>query len=314
MRQVPLGLGTANLGNLMQELSDEQARAILDAAWDAGVRCFDTAPHYGLGLAERRLGDFLRTKPREDYVVSTKVGRLLRPDPDWSGGLDDAERFLVPARLRRVWDLGLDGIRRSLAESLARLGLDRVDVAYLHDPERSGSPLGPQETARSLVQLRREGGADEVGVASMTTSTLAAYARLGSLDVLMVAGRHTLLDQSAAVHVFPECRRHGTRVVSAAVFNSGLLSDAEPSAASLFDYEPVPAEVLDRARRIGAVCRALGVPVTTAALQYPLRDPVVDRVVAGAATPDQVRANVAALTTEVPDELWARLRDEDLLP
>ena len=307
-----LALGTATLGNLLREMSDERAWAILEAAWDVGVRRFDTAPHYGLGLAERRLGEFLRTRPRDELVVSTKVGRLLRPDPAWSGGLD-TEQYVVPARLHRVWDLGADGLRRSLEESLERMGLDRVDVAYLHDPERAGSPAAPEETAEALVRLREEGIADEVGVASMTTSTLADFAGTGLLDVLMVAGRHTLLDQSAAAQAFPACRRHGTRVAAAAVFNSGLLSDAEPSTGSLFDYQPAPADIVDRARRIAAVCHDHGVALTTAALQYPLRDPLVTCVVTGASEPGHVRANAAALTHEVPVALWERLAREGLV-
>jgi D-threo-aldose 1-dehydrogenase len=308
-----LALGTATLGNLLAEMSDERAWEILEAAWQSGVRYFDTAPHYGLGLAERRLGEFLRTRPREEFVLSTKVGRLLRPDPTWSGQLDTEEHYLVPARLRRVWDLGLDGLRRSLEESLERLGLDRVDIVYLHDPERSGSPVTPEEAAEALVRLREEGAVQEVGVGSMTTGTLAAFARTGLLDVLMVANRHTLLDQSAAREVFPACREHGTRVVAAAVFNSGLLADAEPGASSFFDYEAAPPAMVERARRIAAVCRAFAVPVRTAALQLPVQDPLVSHVVSGATEPGHVRENVAALADPVPAELWDRLREEGLL-
>ena len=308
-----LALGTATLGNLLAEMSDERAWEILEAAWQAGVRYFDTAPHYGLGLAERRLGEFLRTRPREEFVLSTKVGRLLRPNPTWSGQLDTEEHYLVPARLRRVWDLGLDGIRRSLEESLERLGLDRVDIVYLHDPERSGSPVTPERAAEALVRLREEGAVQEVGVGSMTTATLAAFAGTGLLDVLMVANRHTLLDQSAAREVFPACREHGTRVVAAAVFNSGLLADAEPGASSFFDYEEAPPAMVERARRIAAVCRELAVPVRTAALQLPVQDPLVSHVVSGATEPGHVRENVAALAEPVPAELWDRLREQGLL-
>ncbi len=286
-------------------MSDEQATAILEAAWSCGVRHFDTAPHYGLGLAEARLGAFLRS--REGWRLSTKVGRLLDPDPDWSGARD-AEDFDVPARLRRVWDLSAAGLRRSLEASLARAGLDRVDTVYVHDPERSGTSLSAEEVVAGLVRLRDEGLVRAVGVASMSTKTLAEYAATGALDELMVAGRHTLLDQSAAVEVFPHCRRHGTRVVAAAVFNSGLLADG-----SRYDYGPAPDDVLARARRVSAVCAELGVPVTTAALQLPLRDPLVVRVVVGAAEPAHVRANAAALAAVVPEALWDRLRDEGLI-
>ena len=203
-----LGLGTATLGNLHRRMCGERARAVLATAWTCGVRHFDTAPHYGLGLAERRLGSFLHG--RQGFTVSTKVGRLLRPDPDWAGGLDP-EGFAVPAAMRRAWDVSAEGLRRSLEESLARTGLDRVDVAYVHDPERSGSDLTPDQVVTGLVRLRDEGLVGEVGVASMSTRALANYTATGALDVVMVAGRHTLLDQSAAAEVFPHCRRHGTR-------------------------------------------------------------------------------------------------------
>ena len=312
-QQSRLGLGTATLGNLLQEMDDERAWDILETAWHVGVRYFDTAPHYGLGLAEQRLGKFLRTRPRDEVVVSTKVGRLLRQNPSWSGELDTDEHYLVPARLRRVWDLSLDGMRRSLEESLQRLGLDRVDIVYLHDPERSGQPLAFQDLAQALVRLREEGAVREVGVGSMTTGTLAGFAQTGLLDVLMVANRHTLLDQSAAREVFPACREHGTRVVPAAVFNSGLLADAEPGPNSLFDYEAAPPEMVERARRIAGACRDLGVSVRTAALQFAVQDPLVSHVVSGATEPGHVRENVAALASPVPAELWDRLHEEGLL-
>ena len=302
---VRLGLGTANLGNLREAMSDEQATAVLDAAWTCGVRHYDTAPHYGLGLAEARAGAYLGS--REGWHLSTKVGRLLQPDPDWAGAQDE-EDFDVPARLRRVWDLSADGLRRSLEASLARTGLDHVDTVYVHDPERSGTSLSADEVVTGLVRLRDEGLVGEVGVASMTTKTLADYAATGALDELMVAGRHTLLDQSAAVEVFPHCRRHGTRVVAAAVFNSGLLADG-----SRYDYAPPSDDVLARARRVSSLCAELDVPLATAALQFPLRDPLVVRVVVGASEPAHVRANAAALAADVPEELWGRLRAEGLI-
>ncbi|NUS49905.1 MAG: aldo/keto reductase, partial [Nocardioidaceae bacterium] len=230
-----LGLGAANVGNLYRALSDDEAQAVLQAAWDGGVRTFDTAPHYGLGLSEERLGRFLRTKPRDDFVLSTKVGRLLRPDPSWTGGDDDAHDFVVPARQHRVWDTSPAGLRRSLEESLERMGLDRVDVVYLHDPERYDLDRTLDEGLTGLAALREAGLVAEVGVASMDTAALAASARTGVLDRLMVAGRWTLLDRSAAADVLPACREHGVRVVAAAVFNSGLLAPARPSGTDLFD-------------------------------------------------------------------------------
>lgn len=308
-----IGLGTANLGNLYREVSDDDAWSILEAAWECGIRYFDTAPHYGLGLAERRLGAFLVTKPRNEFVVSTKVGRLLRPDPHGAGRTDDANDFVVPADLTRVWDFGVDGIRRSLEESLTRLGLDSVDVAYLHDPERHDLRAGLTHGLPALAGLRAEGMVRAVGVGSMSEDSLVGAARTGLVDLLMVAGRLTLADHRAVETLLPECRTRGIGVVAAAVFNSGVLVDDTPSEASRFDYEAVPREVLGRIREIGTVCAAYDVPLATAALQYPLRLPAVRSVVVGAADPEQVRQNAAAVAADLPAQLWRSLRDAELV-
>ncbi len=307
-----LGLGAANVGNLYTALDDDEAHAILEAAWDCGIRTFDTAPHYGLGLSERRLGAFLRTKSRDEFTVSTKVGRLLRPDPDWAGELDEPNDFVVPASLKRVWDVSAAGVRRSLEESLERLGMDRVDVVYLHDPERFDLDRSLDEGLAGLIALRDERLVAVVGVGSMDTRALTAFARTGAIDRLMVAGRLTLADQSAADEVLPECQERGIEVVAAAVFNSGLLASVEPGAEDRFDYGPVSEELLERTRKIADVCGRHGVALRVAALQYPLLHPAVASVVAGAATPDQVRANASAFEVAVPDALWQQLRDEGL--
>ncbi len=308
-----LGYGAANIGNLYRALTDEQASRILETAWECGIRYFDTAPHYGLGLSERRLGEFLCTKPRADYTVSTKVGRLLRPDPDGAGRLDDENDFVVPADLKRVWDFTADGIRRSLDESLERLGLDAVDVVYLHDPERFDLRRGLDEGLPALAKLREEGLVRAVGVGSMSTETLLATARSGVLDLLMVAGRFTLADQSVAEEVLPACREHGVGIVGAAVFNSGLLASPAPSEDSRFDYAPVSADLLARTRRIASVCTDFDVTLPVAALHYPFQEPAVRSVVVGGATPNQVRQNAANLELEVPAGLWTRLREEGLV-
>ena len=191
------GYGAANVGNLYRAVTDDEAWQILDAAWECGIRYFDTAPHYGLGLSERRLGAFLATKPRHEFTVSTKVGRLLRPDPAGAGRMDDENDFVVPADLTRVWDFTADGVRRSLEESLERLGLDSVDIVYAHDPERFDLRRGLDDGLPALAKLRAEGLAEAVGVGSMSTEALRLSAASGVLDLLMVAGRFTLADQSA---------------------------------------------------------------------------------------------------------------------
>jgi D-threo-aldose 1-dehydrogenase len=308
-----LGYGSANLGNLYRAVTDEEAWHILEAAWNSGIRHFDTAPHYGLGLSERRLGAFLATKPRSEYVVSTKAGRLLRANPEGRGRLDEENDFAVPADLERVWDVTAEGVRRSLEESLQRLGLDGVDVLYLHDPERHDLVRGMKEGVPALAALREEGLVRAVGVASMSTEALLFAARSGCVDLLMVAGRLTLADQSAAEEVLPECRSRGIGIVAAAVFNSGLLASPTPTEDGLFDYRRVPAPVLSRARRSAEVCGEYGVPLPVAAFHYPFREPLVRSVVAGGATPEQVRQNARGLETDVPAALWQRLWDEGLV-
>ena len=309
-----LGYGAANVGNLFRALSDDEAHGVLEAAWEAGIRYFDTAPHYGLGLSERRLGAFLRTKPRGEYVVSTKVGRLLRPNPGGAGSLDLAHDFAVPADLRREWDLSASGLRRSVEESLERTGLDRFDVLYLHDPERHDLRTGVEVAVPALAALRDDGLTDRVGVGSMDADALLACAETGALDLLMVAGRFTLAEQPALAHVLPVCRALGVGVVVASVFNSGLLARDEPARDARYEYGSVPADVFERVLRIADVCRAFGVSLPAAALQYPLREASVVSVVVGGSRPDQLRQNVERFDAPIPDELWATLVAEGLLP
>jgi len=308
-----LGYGAANVGNLFRPLSDEQAWAILEAAWDAGIRYYDTAPHYGLGLSEQRLGAFLRTKPRDEFVISTKAGRLLRPNPDDDGGLDVANDFHVPTTLRREWDFSADGIRASLDESLDRLGLDRVDVLYLHDPERHDLDLALREAFPALQQLRDEGAVDAVGIGSMVSSALAAAVEGADLDLIMIAGRYTLLEQSAADDVLPACHERGTGVVAASVFNSGLLAKDEPSRDDRYEYGRMPDELWDRVQRIVAVCRAHDVALPAAAVQFALRDPSVRSVVVGGSRPEQLRRNGDLMAAPIPAALWDELATEGLI-
>ena len=308
-----LGYGAANIGNLFREVTDDQAWAILDAAWESGIRYYDTAPHYGLGLSERRLGAFLRTKPRDEFVLSTKAGRLLRPNPDDDGGLDLANDFHVPTTLRREWDFSADGIRASLDESLERLGLDRVDILYLHDPERHDLPLALREGFPALEQLRDDGAVAAIGIGSMVSDALAAAVEQADLDVIMIAGRYTLLEQPAADAVLPACHDRGTGVVAASVFNSGLLAKDEPSRDDRYEYGRMPDALWDRLQRLLAVCRAHGVPLPAAAVQFPLRDPAVRSVVVGGSRPEQLRRNAELMELGIPAGLWEDLAAEGLI-
>ncbi|HZG91464.1 MAG TPA: aldo/keto reductase [Pseudonocardia sp.] len=304
----PIGLGGANLGNLFAPMTDAEADALLAAAWDGGVRYFDTAPHYGLGLSERRLGRFLAGRPRAEYVLSTKAGRLLRPSPETADRTDEDNLYAVPADTRRVWDFSADGVRRSLEESLQRLGLDRVDVLLLHDPDEHDLHPALATGLPALARLREEGLVRAVGVGSKSTTALLAAARSGAVDLLMVAGRYTLLEQPVAAEVLPECRDRGIGVLAAGVLNSGLLAGPRPGAS--YEYATVPEDVLARARRLAETCAASGVELPTAALQFPLREPAVRAVVLGAGSAEQLRENLRRLREPVPDALWERLATE----
>jgi D-threo-aldose 1-dehydrogenase len=310
-----LGFGGANLGNLFTAMSDEQAHAVLEAAWECGIRYFDTAPHYGLGLAERRLGTFLATKPRDEFVVSTKVGRRLVPSPETSDELDEEGGFVVPADPRRVWDPSADGVRRSLDESLERLGLDRVDVLFLHDPdEYADMEASVRSSVPALVALREEGLVRAVGIGSKSVAAHLAGVRTGDLDLLMVAGRYTLLEQPAAPELIPECRERGIGIVVAGAFNSGLLATSTPGPGARYEYGDAPAEVVEKAQRLAMVCGKHGVELPAAALQFPLREPVVRSVVLGATEPAHIEQNVRRIAEPVPEELWTQLVAEGLVP
>lgn len=308
-----LGYGAANVGNLFRELTDDEAWAVLEAAWDAGIRYFDTAPHYGLGLSERRLGAFLQTKPRDEFFLSTKAGRLLRPNPEHQvGGLDTAHDFFVADDLRRVWDFSEAGIRTSIAESQERLGLDRIDLLYLHDPERNDLDLAISEAFPAMQAVRDEGMVGAIGVGSMTADALTRSVREADLDLIMVAGRYTLLEQPAAADVLPACAERGTGVVAASVFNSGLLAQTEPKRDGRYEYGQLPEELWDRLVRIAAVCQDHGVPLPAAAIQFPLQSEVVRSVVVGGSRPAQLRQNAEYAALEIPTDLWRDLSEEGL--
>jgi D-threo-aldose 1-dehydrogenase len=307
-----LSFGAAAIGNLFREVDPAQAAAAVDAAWDEGVRYFDTAPHYGLGLSERRLGAALRHRPRDSYVVSTKVGRLLDPlpaDPIASyGGL--SEGFAVPATHRRRWDFSADGVRRSIEDSLERLGLDRIDIAYLHDPD-DHAEAAFRDAYPALEKLRSEGVVGAIGAGMNQTAMLTRFLRDTDVDTVLCAGRYTLLDQSALAELLPEATARGRSVVVGGVFNSGLLADPRPGAT--YDYAAAPLTLLDRALRIKAVAEGHGVPLRAAALHYPLAHPAVATVLVGTRSPDEMRDAADLLSREIPEALWDELRAEGLL-
>lgn len=306
-----LGLGAAQLGNLYRVTTDSEASATIDAAWHSGIRYFDTAPHYGVGLSERRLGEGLRGHPREEYIISTKVGRLLVPSPATAGDRD-AHGFDVPADPQRVWDFSRDGILRSVEDSLVRLGLDRVDVLYLHDPDDHFEQAST-EGIGALIELREQGVVTEVGAGMNHAAPLAELIRRADVDLVMCAGRFTLIDDEALTDLLPLAAERGVGVVAAAVYNSGLLSTPRPAAGASFDYQPAPEELIARVDRIADVCERHGVTVPDAAIAYVLRHPAVVSVVLGARGMTQVHSNVQRAATPIPDALWSELEDEGLV-
>jgi D-threo-aldose 1-dehydrogenase len=301
------GFGAAPIGNLFSAISDEDAEGAIEAAWAAGIRYFDTAPHYGLGVSERRLGAVLRTRPRDSYTLSTKVGRLLVPSND--GGRDD-QGFDMPATHRRVWDFSRDGVRRSIEESLERLGHDSVDIVLIHDPDDHwAEAVG--EAYPALAELRDQGVIKAVGAGMNQWEMLAGFVKETDIDVVMLAGRYTLLDQSGGAELLPLCLERGVSVFAAGVFNSGLL--ATHDATGSYDYAPAPGALVERARRIAAVCERYDVTLPQAALAFPLRHPAVVSVLAGARSAGEVERNAALAATPVPGDLWSALAAESLI-
>jgi len=306
-----LGLGGSQLGNLFQESTDAESEAAVEAAWQAGIRYFDTAPHYGLGLSERRLGRALAGRPRDQFVISSKVGRLLVDSPETADQQDD-DGFVVPAATKRVFDFTRDGVLKSVESSLERLGLDRLDIAYLHDPDdhwEAASTTGID----ALVELRDQGVVGAIGAGMNQSAMLAEFVRRTDVDIMMVAGRYSLLDQSAADDLLPIAAERGVSVVAAAVYNSGILSTSAVPDDAHFDYGVAPPEVLAKARRIQGVCASFGVDLPAAAVQFPLRRPEVVSVVLGIRTAAHAISSVERATASIPDEFWTALTEQGLV-
>ncbi|WP_230196622.1 aldo/keto reductase [Streptomyces coriariae] len=305
----PLAFGAAVIGNLFTEVGEEQAHEAVAAAWQQGIRYFDTAPHYGLGLSERRLGAALREHPRSRYTVSTKVGRRLEATD--GGGDDLADGFAVPATHRRVWDFSADGVRRTLEASLQRLGLDRVDVVYLHDPDDHAEQAF-REGYPALEKLRAEGVVGAIGAGMNQAEMLTRFVRDTDVDVVLCAGRYTLLDQRAGVELLPAAVERGVSVVVGGAFNSGLLADPRPGAT--FDYAQASAGLLDRALRMKETADRHGITLRAAALAFCAAPPAVASVLVGTRSAAEVRDCAEQFTTQVPAAFWQELRDTRLLP
>ncbi len=308
-----IGLGTSAFGNLFTETSDEATEDAVEESWAGGVRYFDTAPHYGLGLAELRLGNALRSRSRDDYVVSTKVGRLLVPTPERSHELDDSEGFRVPAHHRREWDFSRDGILRSVDASLERLGLDDVDILYLHDPDNHWDEAS-SAGIDTLIDLREQGVTRAIGAGMNQSAMLTEFVRRYDVDVVMLAGRYTLLDQSALHDLLPLALERGVGVVAAGVYNSGLLARALVPDDAHFEYQAAPRHQVQRARELAEICTRHGVTLPDVAVQFPLRHPAVVSSVLGARDGRQSKGGLERYAATIPAELWAELEASGYLP
>ena len=315
-----MGMGTAPLGNLYRPLSEKDAQDTLAAAWKAGIRYFDTAPFYGLGIAENRLNPFFRTHKRSDYVVSTKVGRLLKVcEPSERAAI--GKFFDTPSR-KEVFDYTYDGIMRSLVTSLERLGLDHIDILYVHDVDvfTHGSETVRDTHVKTLMssgykalqKLRDEKVIKAFGAGINEWQVCEILLAQGDFDVFLLAGRYTLLEQEALNSFLPLCEKRGIGIVLGGPYNSGILATgAKPGA--LYNYDPAPKAIMDRVRRIEAVCKAHKVKLPEAALRFPVKHPSVVSVIPGMVNPKQVALNVRTLGTKIPKAFWKDLKAQDLL-
>lgn len=300
-----LGFGAAPIGNLFRSVPHEDAIRAVEAAWDLGVRYFDAAPYYGLGLAEDRLGEALESKPSSSYVISTKVGRrLVEEDATTVNGLVDGQ-WAVSGNVSAVRDYSKDGIRTTLDSSLRRLRRDHVDIVYVHDPDDYLDQT-VRETIPTLAALRDQGIISAVGIGTSSWSTAMVLVERADVDVVMIAGRWTLADRSA-LPLLHRCEQLGKSIVAAGVLNSGLLARAWPPDDARFEYAPAPTQMLELARQMAATCKDFGVTLPDAAIQFPLRSDSVSSVVVGMATSLEVKRDVAHFSAHVPACVWADL-------
>jgi D-threo-aldose 1-dehydrogenase len=308
-----LGLGCATLGGSRIDVTREAAEAIVSAAWAAGVRYVDTAPYYGLGQAERCVGDTLRAMPRDEWVLSTKVGRLLRPR---GAAADPGERRQVMP-FEPVYDYSYDGIMRSFEDSLQRLGLARIDILYVHDigSYQHGDEAHPglirilrDSGYRALEELRRSGAVSAIGIGVNEREVLLEALEWGEWDAFLLAGRYTLLEQAPLDDLLPKCLARGTSIVVGGPLNSGILAGRDT-----WNYRTAPAEVVARVDAIRAVCNSHGVPLAAAALRFPLAHPAVAAIIPGPRNADEFRANLDLFQHAIPAALWQELRQAGLL-
>jgi D-threo-aldose 1-dehydrogenase len=311
-----VGLGSAPLGNYLRVLPEEESDAIVNAAWDGGLRHFDTAPLYGLGLSEMRVGRILKSKPRDSFTLATKVGRLLLPcKPEEVNGLF----FVGTPQVRFVYDYSYDGVMKSFESSLRRIGIDRVDILYVHDIDafahggREGSEAVIQQLIssggwRALDELRSAGVVSAIGAGVNEWQPCARLLELADPDLFLLAGRYTLLEQEPIEYLFPQCKARGVGIVDGGPYNSGILAGKDT-----YNYSKAEPAVVSRVMRIREVCQRHGVELPAAALQFVLAHPLVVSVIPGSQTVAEHQQNVAVVDRPIPGAFWAELRERGLI-
>lgn len=317
-----LGLGGAPLGNLFTVIDDTQAQMLVQTAWDSGCRTFDTAPHYGNGLSEHRLGQALRGMRRSEFVLSTKVGRLLQPD---AAAPRDQNGYVGVLPFTQTWDYSARGMQRSIEDSLQRLGMATVDVAYIHDCDATVHGANYPQVLRQVLdqalpqlrQMQQRGLIRHIGLGVNDVRVCLDVLARADLDCLMLAGRYTLVDQSALAELLPLCVQRGVRIALGGVFNSGILATGvreQGGAQPRFNYAAAPQEWVDRVAAVEQVCARHGVPLRAAALQFPLAHPAVDIVMLGAQQTAHWQDAVDMLHHPIPAAFWSELRAQGLVP
>ena len=301
LRVTQLGFGGAPLGGLFTSVDGNTATDTVLGGYDSGIRYYDTAPFYGHGKSEVRLGSVLRQYPRDDFVLSTKVGRVLVPA---EGGAIKDHAYRDTLDYNPVFDLSPDGIRRSFESSLERLGLERIDIALLHDPDEHFEKA-IEQAFPTLVRMREEGLVTAIGAGMNQSEMLYEFARRVDVDCFLLAGRYTLLDQSASELLLPECENRGISIILGGPYNSGILAGGEH-----YNYEAAPREMIEKKKRLDQLCADHDVPLKAAALQFPLKHRAVACVLAGARTAAEVRENVAMMATDIPTSFWDALTEE----
>jgi len=313
-----LGLGGAPLGDLYERIPADRALATLETAYRRGIRLFDTAPLYGHGLSEHRFGHVLRDKPRAEFVISTKVGRWLRPDRSEQV---DRGQFVGGLNFQTVYDYSYDGTMRALEQSYQRLGMDRIDIALIHDIDVFTHGPEAQPTRfheamdgayRALARLKADGTIGAIGLGVNDWRVCLDALRHSDFDGFLLAGRYTLIDQSALSELLPACERRGARVILGGPYNSGILARGAIAGAT-FDYRPAEPAILERVRAMTAVCAAFNVPLQAAALQFPLGHPAIVTILPGARNPAEVEANLHFAAHPIPGDFWRALRDSGLI-